>query len=242
MEIFIFADSHYGRSNLKNRNRYPRLSLEKLKSLEGKIRECDAVICLGDLTDDGKRSECKICLSEISDFLHSVSDKVYALMGNHDCINFSEEQFYTFGRFENRPPFILSDKNAALVFIDSNYLSNESRYLYTNVDWTDSVIPQDQTELISQVLNCDADNIYLFMHQCLAPDAEKRHRIRNYEEVHSLLSSSNKNITVIQGHYHYGANAEIDGVKYITLPALCVNDTRPYMILDTESGETQIVK
>ena len=92
-----------------------------------------------------------------------------------------------------------------------------------------------KTELIKEVLEGDADNVYLFMHQCLAPDAEKRHRIRNYERVHSLLANSKKKITVIQGHYHYGANSEIDGIKYITLPALCVNDTLPYMILDTEN-------
>ena len=89
-------------------------------------------------------------------------------------------------------------------------------------------------EAIKKALSCEKENVYFFMHQCLAPDAEKRHRIRNSQEVHALLAGSEKNLTVIQGHYHYGANAVIDGVKSIPLPALCVNDTLPYMILDTD--------
>lgn len=235
MRLFIFADSHYGRAEIKNKNRFPRLSLEKLKSLEGEILTCDAIVCLGDLTDDGERGECRVCLEEISSYLQSLSKDTYILMGNHDCINFSEGQFYSWGGFENKAPFCLSCGESTLLFLDTNYLSNKSRYLYSNVDWTDSILPTDQLALIEEALEGDSERIYLFMHQCAAPDAEVRHRIKNSEELHSLLKASKKSITVIQGHYHYGADSVIDGIKYITLPALCVNDTRPYMILDTDS-------
>lgn len=234
MKLFIFADPHYGRSPLKNKNRYPRLSLEKLKTLEEKITECDALVCLGDLTDDGKRDECAVCLREISGYIHSVADKAYVLMGNHDCINFSKEQFHKLGSFESRAPFILKDKESTLVFLDANFLTNGSGYLYSNVDWTDSVIPNDQTELIREVVGSECKKIFIFVHQCLAPNAEYRHRIKNFEEIHNIFSSADQKVTVVQGHYHYGGNATLDGVEYITLPALCVNDTTPYLILDTD--------
>lgn len=233
MKLFIFADSHYGRSALKNKNRYPRRSLDKLKTLEEKMRSADAVVCLGDLTDDGKRDECSVCLREISDYIHSVSDKAYVLMGNHDCINFSEEQFYTVGGFEDRAPFVIRDGKSLLIFLDANFLSNGSRYLYSNVDWKDSIVPKEQVNILKEAAEDDCERIFAFVHQCLAPDAEYRHRIQNYAEIHAILSGMKQKVTVIQGHYHNGADAEFDGVKYITLPALCVNDGIPHLVIDT---------
>ena len=235
MKLFIFADSHYGRSAIKNKNRFPRRSLEKLKSLEEEIKKCDAVVCLGDLTDDGDRIECARCLSEISEYINSVSDKAYVLMGNHDCINVSHAQFYHIGGFADVAPFTIIDNDSALVFLDANFLTNKSGYLYSNVDWTDSVVPSEQIEEIRKVSGIGLKRIFVFVHQCLAPDAETRHRIKNYGEIHSLLSSLDEKVTVVQGHYHYGAKAEIDGVNYITLKALCLNDERPYLILDTDA-------
>ncbi len=232
MKLFLFADPHYGKSELKVKNRRPVLSLKKLASLTERMAECDAVVCLGDLTDDGEG--CEVYLAEMKALIKSTGKPYLLLMGNHDCINFSQDEFYE--KDELRPPYSVLCGRDRFVFLDANYLSCGEHYLYENVDWKDSCVPHDQIEMLKTLLDgaTENDRVFVFVHQCLAPDSETRHRIKNYDELHALFVDSKAKVTVVQGHYHPGAECTADGIRYITLPAMCVEYDSPHLILDTD--------
>ena len=59
------------------------------------------------------------------------------------------------------------------------------------------------------------------MHQNIDRDIDRCHIVHNAEEIRKILSESGNVDTVIQGHFHGGHRNEIDGVKYIALPAVC---------------------
>lgn len=236
MKYFLFTDSHYGIREESCKIRRPNKSLEKLRSLEHIIKSCDGIICLGDITDDGDRMICRRCLEEVSDYLHSLSDNVYSLMGNHDCINFSPSQFTAFSGFK-QPPFFVDSDACRMILLDANYLASGSHYLYSNVDWKNTVLPGDQLSFLEKALSTIEDRYpVILLHQCVDPMSEPRHRVGNYGRFTAIVEAFGKECTVIQGHYHHGARRTFGKTHYLTLPALCELERTPYAILDTKNA------
>lgn len=246
MKIFIFADPHFGSAEVSCRTRRPSLSLEKLKSLSDLIAGCDRIVCLGDIVDGTGSSETDApYISELSSYLHSFGVPADAIMGNHDCKSFTLDEFCRIGGFRKAPYAafcgggevcsLYAARDIALIFLDANYLSNGTRALYEHSDWTDANLPDSQLAFLAGTLAAlpEGTEAYIFVHQCLDPGVESRHIIKNAAAARNIIETNRDKVAaVIQGHYHKGAENIVGGVKYITLPALCELDEKPYLILE----------
>ncbi|MBP3359328.1 MAG: metallophosphoesterase [Clostridia bacterium] len=233
MKIGLFTDAHYCNKEVTCTTRRPLLSYDKIKEAMEFFDGADLVICLGDLVDDCGGKEDNIqAIKSISRLIHSYNKPFYCLMGNHDCQNFTKEEFdeFTDGSY---PPFSLCVGENALVFLDANYTDDQLNYLPGKVDWSISYIPHNQLADLESILSDEEiKNVYIFCHQNLETDVQWQHIVRNAAELRQLIEKSHKVKKVIQGHYHPGHDMEIAGIEYHTLPAMCEGEKNYYEILE----------
>lgn len=224
MKIGIFTDPHYSSAQITCEKRHNSQSLRKIReALEYfSSQECDLILCLGDLTDTESTHEQEAeNLTQIARIMDSTPVPVLCLMGNHDAQSFTDFEFYSL-LGEHRRPRPISNGHVHLLFIDACYSRDGKRYLPGEVDWTDTFFPH--TAALSETpLRLDG-SIYLFMHQNIDPGIREDHLLANAENVRNILETCNHVKVVFQGHYHPGHRSEINGIRYITLPAMCENE------------------
>ena len=237
MRIGLFTDSHYCNKEMLGEGRRPALGYERIENELPKFKDngVDLVICLGDLVDDCHNEKENIeMVRKISSMIRSFGMDFYCLMGNHDYQNFTREEFnfLTDGAY---PPFSVSAKKSVLIFLDCNYEDSGEVYKKGEVDWVNTRLPDDQIELLKKTLSENKDKkAYVFMHQNIDRDVDKCHIVHNAEEIRKILLESGHVEAVIQGHFHSGQRNEIDGIKYITLPAVCGISGDFFEIMDIE--------
>lgn len=221
MKIGLFADSHYSSAALTCGCRYNRKSLQKIKSaFEAFAKEkCDLVICLGDLIDHEKKHSDEILhLQEIADIIKRYAIKTVVIMGNHDAFSFTEEEFYII-LGEDCKPKTLSVAGKTLLFADACYYKNGDHYRVGDDDWTNTYVPDLKS--LEEKLSSSVGDCYVFMHQNVDAAIREDHRIFNDVEFREVIEKSGKVKGVYQGHYHAGNYSKLNGIKYITLPAMC---------------------
>ncbi len=237
MKIGLFTDAHYCNFENLGGSRFPEAAYERIeRGLDlFKKENVDLVICLGDLVDDCKNEKDNIdSIRKITSMIRSYGIDFYCLMGNHDYQNFTREEFdfLTDGAY---PPFTLETEKSLLVFLDCNYEDSGEVYRKGEVDWMNTRLPEDQ---IRKLRDCLSQNrrkkIYVFSHQNIDKDAPGSHIVHNADEIRALFNEYGNVEAVIQGHYHSGHKNIIDGIKYITLPALCEGEAEFFEILDIE--------
>lgn len=175
-------------------------------------------------------------LREITDFLISFGKPVYSLMGNHDCAVFSREDFAKISGLDVTPRAVKNGKST-MIFLDACYLAGDFPQPVGKSDWTDSNLPAEQINLLSETLDSlpAGESVFVFTHQCLDPAAESRHIIKNAPDVRELLETAvarGLKVHAIAGHYHKGSENTVAGVRYTTLPALCELDSARYLLLE----------
>lgn len=231
MKIGLFTDPHYS-DKKSSSNRLHSLSYDKIKEamFSFKKQGVDLVVCLGDLTDDCINiKDNPKALKELSKMINSFGIEFYSLMGNHDCLSFTKEEFnaLTGGAY---PPFKIETDKTVLIFLDCNYNDNGEKYKVGDVDWTNTYLPSAQLNALKIELKSDKEK-YIFVHQNLDKDVEENHIIHNAEEVRRIFEEAFVKL-VIQGHYHKGHDNQIKGVNYHTLPAMCEGEKNYFEILE----------
>lgn len=234
MKIGIFADPHYSTVG-EIKTRRPSLSADKIERLIGifKSEGVDAIVCLGDLInsekDDAKDRE---NLKFVADLLRLSGIPVYCVMGNHDSEAFSPEEFSEVSGLQ-APPYAVDLGGAKLIFLDCCYTDDGTDegvgYRRGNYKWKNSYLPASQIEYLKKE-SVGAEKVILFTHQNL-DDRDNPHCIRNAQAVRAAVESCGIR-TAFSGHYHKGGEFAINGVRYITLPALCELDSLPYLIYE----------
>lgn len=230
MKLGIFADSHYSSAEVTCKKRYNGASLGKIKKAFEHFQEekCDLVICLGDLIDkEGAHQKEIENLKKVRDVMDAFDIRSLVVMGNHDGFAFDEQEFYAVLGEKHRPEFI-SEKGKNLIFIDACYFKNGNHYKAGDTDWTDTFFPYAD-ELEKQIKYLLGE-IFLFMHQNIDPNIREDHRVFNDDKIRNILEKSNKVKTVFQGHFHAGMKSEVNGIKYITFPAMCENDDAYFVV------------
>ncbi|PKM63068.1 MAG: hypothetical protein CVU97_02235 [Firmicutes bacterium HGW-Firmicutes-21] len=224
MKIGLFADSHYCKVDIKCTNRRPSLSYDKIQAAMScfKEQQAELIICLGDLVDkDINEIEDKRNLTEIGELIKSYGIRCVCCMGNHDAHMFDKGSFENLSGLKVAPLTIVAD-NKRLILLDANYRNDGTAYNRKNTDWTDSNIPPEQLEWLKYVLStCKEEKIYIFVHQNLDPAVEQNHIIKNAAEIRRTLADDGRIVAVYQGHYHPGADNTNNGIRYITLRAMC---------------------
>lgn len=233
MKIGIFTDPHYSLQEKRGGNRRPALSWEKLAvAMEDFLNEkVDFCICLGDLVDDADRSEpAEARLVRLVEKARSYGIPLYFLGGNHDFESFTPEEFAK-KTASPRPPFRLDTPTHRFLFLDANYRSDFRHFSQAGVEWTDSNLPPLQTEFLKKELASSEKPAVICLHENLDPRIPEDHRIKNAAEVRCILEESGRVALVLQGHYHKGADHTVNGIRYFTPGAMCVEEENPHPIL-----------
>lgn len=232
MKIGLFTDPHYSDKIIPSDNRYHRRSYDKISEAMSYFKDenVDLVVCLGDLTDDCENvNDNPKALKEISNLINSFGIKFYSLMGNHDYLSFTKEEFneYTNGAY---PPFSIETEKSMLIFLDCNYEVGGKPYQKRNVDWTNTFLPKEQLDNLKEKLKTPKD-VYIFSHQSIDPTIEQNHVVKNTKEIREVLNNKNTKM-VIQGHFHPGKDTLIGKIRYYTLAAMCESENNLYEILE----------
>ena len=236
MKIGLFTDPHYCKAEILCRTRRPSLSLSKVKEAMETFRKdgVELCICLGDLVDKcDSLEESYMCLDERIGMIRSYKIPFLLVPGNHDYTVFSAEELSE--RTGCRiPPYTVDIETHRLVILDANYRSDFRRFDIAGVDWTDSNLPPKQMEYLNDALNNSSKPCIVLIHENLDNTVESRHIVKNASQIRDIIEKSKNVSIVIQGHYHYGANNVINGIRYLTFPAVCEGVTNKYCVIDTE--------
>lgn len=232
MKIGLFADAHYSRAETLCGTRMPSLSLSKIREAMETFRteNVDICICLGDITDcapTDTKQDVESCFREALALIKSYHIPFYLVPGNHDYLMMTGNELLEAGI--QIPPYTLSVGGYRLIFLDANYRSNGCRFDVAGVEWTDSNLPKEQCDFLKAALEKADNNCIVCIHENLDPLVESRHIVKNAENIRKIIKG--RAIMVLQGHYHPGAEHTIDGIPYITIPAMCEGKDNSYRIL-----------
>ena len=141
---------------------------------------------------------------------------ITVMMGNHDAYVFEPDEFYAL-LGERQPRDLVAGDNT-LLFLSANYNPDGTPYQPHAFRWDKCYIP---TEGLAQRIAAAEGDVYVFLHQNVDPSCPADHRPVNADEVCRIIEGSGKVRAVYQGHYHLGADNVVDGIHYVTLPAMC---------------------
>lgn len=235
MKFGLFTDTHYSQyEGSPTGTRRPKKSYEKVKTAfeTFKKAQVDFVCCLGDLTDKTEsdtREDSLNNLKEISSLINSYNIPFYLIRGNHDCLLMNRNDFLEY--FENVAPCVYKKDEITFILLDANYRSSMKSFDEEGEVWDDANIPDEQIELLESSLYQSTQAIVM-IHENLDPTVDSRHIVKNADDVRQIIKESGKVKMVIQGHFHEGANTDVDGIPYITIPAMCELDNVPYEIIE----------
>ncbi len=225
MKLGIFTDSHYSSAELTCGCRYNSRSLVKMEEAYRIFEDaaCDLVLCLGDLTDteasyDKECENVRACVAVID----ASPIPTLCLMGNHDAFVFEEDAFYALLGQEHKPHTVCAE-GITLIFLDACHFSDGTHYRPGHSDWTNTCYPH--TDALRQMLSDAQTPVCVFLHQNLDPAIPENHRLSNDARIRQILEESGVVRQVICGHYHPGMESIVNGIRYLTLPALCEQDT-----------------
>ena len=117
-------------------------------------------------------------------------------------------------------PVLLKHKECAPHFPDADFLWDAMPYFPGSIDWTQAELMPDSLRMIDSAMKDTDFRHFFFVHQWLDPHAEQRHPVQNASKVRSMPAQG-RTSAVFQGHYHSDFASRIEGILYITLPALC---------------------
>ena len=110
------------------------------------------------------------------------------------------------------------------MFLDGCFTDDGKKY-GPGADWRNSYAGGGQTARLRRLFEetSDDDRFVIFSHQPIDPECESRHVLRNSAEIRGVISGAGRGRVelCVAGHYHPGRSVEIDGIRYLTLPALC---------------------
>ena len=223
MKIGLFTDTHYRCKDSEGGRNFNSACEKVARVLDiFKSEKCDLVICLGDLIDKEPSHEKEIDnLKKLSTLFDASGLDIIALMGNHDGFCFTKDEFYSvLGEKYEPKAMLIGDK--ALIFLDACYFASGVHYAPGDTDWKDTCYPH-AAALQSELAACPCPTC-IFIHQSIDPAIREDHRLSNSAELFHIIEESGVVKTVFQGHYHPGQSSFYQGVRYITLPAMCENE------------------
>lgn len=219
MKIGLYSDPHYSSQELTGGNRYNSRSLEKMRAAYSDFTAagCDLIVCLGDLTDtEDTREREEANMAQIAALLDTCPIPTVCVMGNHDAYVFEPADFYAL--LGGHEPTDVTAEGKTLLFLSANHNPDGSPYRPHSFHWDKCYVP---TEGLAERIAAAEGDVTVFLHQNLDAACPADHRPVNADEVCRILAESGKVKAVYQGHFHWGADTEKDGIHYITLPAMC---------------------
>ncbi len=226
----MFTDPHCGPDYVACRTRRPSEGLSRIEKAVSAAVEmrADLIVCLGDLCNGGPAYECEGYVYEALRIIRSSGIGSLILPGNHDLIALPETTFRDIAG-DAFAPFSCRAGDSIFVFLDACYSDDGRRYDRSS-DWRNSFCGADQPERLAALFESEnpQGGFYIYSHQPFDPDCEKRHIVRNNQEILDIINKYGRGRVraLIAGHYHPGLRSRGESFDYITLPALCEGDGR----------------
>lgn len=245
MKLGLFTDPHYAVADRLVRTRRPFLSMAKLKEALTAFAaaQVDAIVCLGDwISVWDSKADMQRCLRDFAQETASLGVPIYTCLGNHDAEVFSKEEFVQASGLSSGlasgglhvSPCVIEDAHARVLLLDANYLRSGAPWPPYCKDWTQTALPDHELDWLRQQLCCDKD-CYICLHQNLDDTIPSDHVLENAAQVREAIHAAGNVRLVLQGHYHRGSDTTYDGIRYLTLRAMCEEEENSYFILDTEA-------
>ena len=235
MRFGMVADCHYADIPYAERD-WPVGDAAYRETLR-KLRECVAVmdserpsflIELGDFKDEGPDKAATIgYLEKVEEVFSNFSGPRYHVLGNHDLDLLDKKAFLSrvknYGQDEAQAHYSFEVAGIRFIVLDACYNSKLEDYAPGNWDWKDANVPPEEIAWLEEELASASGQVIVFGHQCLDPNADERHIVRNAAEVRSILEKSGKVNAVFTGHQHSGLISCVNGITYYSLRAMVLN-------------------
>lgn len=236
MKIGFFTDVHYCDSEYLGLGRKPRVAIERVREAMQVFKEegVELCFCLGDMTDHApaeKREDALRNMRECVSIIRGFGIPFYLVPGNHDYLMLTGKEME--GEGLRLPPYVVETQACRLIALDANYRSSMQRFDVEGEKWDDANLPPAQLEFLDKELSISKKPCFILIHENLDPSVDSAHIVKNAEKAREIISRHKERVKmVIQGHYHYGSQIEIDTVPYLTLSAMCIGEENPYKIIE----------
>ena len=235
MRFGLVTDCHYADIPYAKRE-YPIGDAAYRETLT-KLRECVAVleserpafvIELGDFKDQGPDKASTVSyLDDVEAVFSKFPGPRYHVLGNHDLDDLDKTEFLSriknYGQEEALAHYSFDVSSIRFVVLDACYNSKLEDYAPGNWEWTDANVPPKQLAWLEEELASAPGQVVVFSHQCLDPNADTRHQVRNANDVRTILEKSGKVNAVFTGHQHAGLISQVNGITYYSLRAMVLN-------------------
>lgn len=227
MKFAILTDIHLGpnasyKGVLRKLNKDVKVFLKEFIDEMNDNVKPSFVIVLGDLIEDDNETKDKNNIKYIVETLKKIECPVHYVAWNHDVINISEDDLVELFNQENL--YYSFDK------WDYHFITLFSKVSEDRTIW----ITEEQKEWLKNDLDATNKKCIVFVHHSLAdqnlignPWFENRPEnclIANRTEIRSILSSSEKIISVFNGHLHWNKHDIHDNIPYFTVQSLTENE------------------
>ena len=235
MRFGLVTDCHY--ADIPYARREHPVGDAAYRETLAKLRECVAVmeserpsflIELGDFKDQGPDKASTIgYLDRVEKVFSGFPGPRYHVLGNHDLDLIDKPEFLAritnYGQDKALAHYSLEVSGIRFVVLDACYNSKLEDYVPGNWDWTDANVPPEQLAWLEEEIASAPGRVIVFGHQCLDPNADPRHVVRNAAEVRAILEKSGKVNAVFTGHQHSGLISCVNGITYYSLRAMVLN-------------------
>lgn len=233
VRIGLVADAHYA-ERPPAIGRWYRESLPRMiRAVEALDREGVAIgVQLGDLIDGVDAADDERNLATMVEILGGFGTQWLHVLGNHDLDWLSKRAFLDVcGQAESF--CAMNHAGVRLIVLDACHRRDGVAYGAGPFEWTDTEIPPAQLDWLRGELASTSGRCIVFVHQRLDAAAGDPYGVHSRIAIRRILEESGKVAAVVQGHYHRGAHVVINGIPYITLPAMVEGETQnSYGILE----------
>lgn len=240
VKLAVVNDIHVGKC-LEHRGRVRASSHLVENRLQGYLQDIiqqhspDAIINLGDLIRSEERgSDLQNYRRLIANF-KQIESPVIHLLGNHELKKMSSKEIETIWLEEGFQQKSYGAKDFGgftLIWLglELDPDNHKIRYLPSDqVNWLSDKLKQINrpTVIFTHCAIDDHDVNGNFFYEATDNRIKTALFLKNQEEIRKAISSSNSVVAVIQAHLHYFHTKKIDGVPYITCPAMGDNICGP---------------
>jgi len=235
------SDSHFmqdgANTTFKMITESPKLLDDAIEQING-VPNINFVMFTGDLVDKPYENELNAVLTHVN----KLNYPWYFAFGNHDvCIggHLTKKLYLSILRENNsnftfdKPYYSFIPKQGYKVIVLDNIIDNEIT--------SNGYISQEQLKWLDEELaTSQKDVVLIFAHvPIIEPFSSPNHKLRNAEEVRSIIEKYKNPIGVFTGHYHVTKVIQHNNVLYVNTPSL-VSYPNAFRIIDVTAKKNKV--
>ena len=221
-----FADPHYADRDIRIGRWYREALVRIAAAQEAFAAEAtDFNVCLGDFIDlcDDDR-DLTPALEQITAQIGKAGRPTYYVPGNHDLAAIDRAVLADFcGWPDKRGYYAFVFRGIRFIVLNTNFDGDSE----TLPPWNKTWINSDQLKWLEAELK-NPEPAVILTHANLDPrmndDRLDAHIVMNAADARAILEASGKVKLVVQGHCHGGAFTALNGIDYVTLPAMVMGE------------------